>query len=55
MAAAGLLENPVGLAFTGIQFLQSIRNLATLDIKKEDAELLIIIFRIAQEETLDFS
>jgi hypothetical protein len=50
MAIAGSVDQPLGLVLTGIRFLRAIRKLATLDVRKEDAEMLLAIFRLAQEE-----
>jgi transposase len=51
-ACAGSLDQALRLVLTGIQFLRAVRRLATLDIRKEDAEMLIAIFRVTQEESV---
>ncbi len=48
MAAA--LDKPVVLVLSGIRFLKTLRKLSTLDVHKEDAEMLIAIYRLEQEE-----
>ncbi len=50
MSVAGSLGQPLKLVLTGIRFLRSVRKMATLDIDKEDAETLITIYHLAQEE-----
>lgn len=52
MSVAGSLDQPLKLVLTGIGFLRSVRKMATLDIKKEDAEVLIALFRLTQEEAV---
>jgi len=49
-AIAGLLDHPLRLVLAGIRFLRAVRQLATLEIRDKDAELLIAIFQLAQEE-----
>jgi hypothetical protein len=52
MAIAGSLDKPLGLVLTGIRFLRSLRQMATLDVRQEDAEMLLAIFRVAQEKKI---
>jgi hypothetical protein len=49
MAVVGSLDQPLRLVLTGIRFLKTINKLTTIDVRKEDAEMLIAIFRLAQE------
>ncbi len=50
VAIAGSFDKPIKLVLTAIRFLRSLHKLATLDIGKADAEMLIAIFRLTQEE-----
>ena len=50
VAVAGSLDHPLRLVLTGLRFLRAVRKLAVIDIRKEDAEMLIAIYRVAQEE-----
>ena len=50
VTAAGGLGQPLRLVVAGLRFLRAARKLATLDISPEDAEMLIAIFRLTQEE-----
>lgn len=52
MSVAGALDQPLKLALTGIRFLRSVRQMATLDIGKAEAEALLAIYRLTQEETV---
>ena len=50
VAVAGSLDHPLRLLLTGLRFLRAVRQLAVIDIRKEDAEMLIAIYRLTQEE-----
>ncbi len=50
--AAGSIDKPLKLALTGIRFLRTLGKLSTVEIGKGDAEVLIAVFRLAQEETV---
>ena len=50
VAVTGSLDRPLALVVAGLRFLRAVRKLAVIDIRKEDAEMLIAIYRLAQEE-----
>ena len=50
LSLAGALDHPLALVITGLRFLRTVRGLAALPVRAEDAELLIAIYRLAQEE-----
>jgi hypothetical protein len=52
MSVAGSLEQPLKLALTSIRFLRALRKMATIDIGRAEAEVLIAIYRLAQEEAI---
>lgn len=50
LSMAGSLDKPLGLVLTGIRFLKTLRKLSTIEVEKEDAEMLIAIYVLIQEE-----
>ena len=52
MAAAGSLDAPWKLLLVGLRFLRTIRKLSTIDIRKDDAVVLVAIYRLSKEETI---
>ncbi len=50
LSIAGALDQPLALVVTGLRFLRTVRGLAALAIREEDAQMLIAIYRLAQEE-----
>jgi hypothetical protein len=49
LMAAGAMGHPFPLVVAGLRFLRAVRKLSTLDIRQQDAEMLIAIFRLTQE------
>ena len=52
VTAAGAWGQPARLAVAALRFLRAVRKLSTLDIRREDAETLITLYRLSQEKKL---
>ena len=52
VSVASLLQQPVSLALTVINFLQAVQDLSKIEIKTKDAQMLLAIFSLSREENL---
>jgi hypothetical protein len=52
VGVAGSIQKPIPLALTIIKFLQTTRDLATIEIKPKHAQVLLAIFSLSREENL---
>lgn len=52
IAASGSLNSPIQLTLVGIRFLQKIHKLATIDIDKDDAEILLAVHKLVKSNEI---